>query len=97
MRTAPIEIEGRHRPSSNVVDSARTGDDRPQGDGGLAALSQSPHQRQEALQRFADAVRAQWRALFSPVLSADDVDGMVEDVAREARLPGEKLGTGFGG
>lgn len=45
------------------------------------ALAHTPHERQEAvLHSFANAVRAQWRALFSPVLSADDVDGMVEDV-----------------
>ena len=56
------------------------------------ALSHTPHERQEtALQSFADVVRAQWRALFSPVLSAEDVDGMVGDVLARVRAKRDDL------
>jgi hypothetical protein len=45
------------------------------------ALSHTPHDRQKAwLEGFADRTRKQWRSLFMPALSAQDVDGMVTDV-----------------
>ena len=49
-------------------------------------LSHTPRDRQEAfLEEFAANVKAQWRELFSPVLSAKDVDGMVADVVARVR------------
>ncbi len=51
------------------------------------------------MRSFIDAVRPQWVALFSPVLSAQDVDGMLEDVLAHfgaKRDDLEKLEVGSG-
>jgi hypothetical protein len=60
-------------------------------------LSHTPHDRQEDwLQSFADRIRAQWRELFTPALSAEDVDGMVADVVTRVRAKRDSLES-FGG
>jgi hypothetical protein len=44
-------------------------------------LSHTPHDRQEEwLEGFADRLRAHWCDAFHPMLSDDDVNGVVEDV-----------------
>jgi hypothetical protein len=61
-------------------------------------LAGTPHELQAAfLQRFARRILAQWSELFTPALSAEDVEGMVEDLlgrirARRDRL--ERFGAG---
>ncbi len=61
-------------------------------------LAHTPHDRQDAAMRsFIDSVRPQWIALFSAVLSPEDVDGMVADVLarfRAKRNDLEKLEVG---
>jgi hypothetical protein len=49
-------------------------------------LAHTPHDRQAAwLSGFARRMRRQWRLLFAPALSADDVDGMVADLLARVR------------
>jgi hypothetical protein len=61
-------------------------------------LSHTPHDRQEEwLRGFAERVSAQWREVFSPALSSEDVDGMVADLVarvRKRRDEIEAAGTG---
>jgi hypothetical protein len=47
-------------------------------------LSHTPGQ-EEWLQGFAERVGAQWRQVFEPFMSAEDVDGMVADVVQRVR------------
>ena len=55
-------------------------------------LAHTPRDRQEAfLEEFAANVKAQWRELFSPVLSAEDVDGMVADVIERVRAKRDQI------
>ena len=45
------------------------------------ALSHSPYDLQKkTIKGFADRLRPEWREAFAPALTADDVDGMVDDV-----------------
>jgi hypothetical protein len=61
------------------------------------AAAHMPLDRQEALlQGFAERVRLQWREVFAPYLSAEDVDGMVADVLARVRAKRNRL-EGFGG
>jgi hypothetical protein len=49
-------------------------------------LAGTPHELQAAfLQRLACRVSAQWRELFTPALSAEDIDGMVADLVQRVR------------
>jgi hypothetical protein len=60
-------------------------------------LAGSPEELQAALiNGFAQRVRTQWRSLFTPALSADDVDGMVADVLARVRAKRDRLES-FGG
>jgi hypothetical protein len=60
-------------------------------------LAGTPHELQAAfLQRLACRIRAQWRELFTPALSAEDVDGMVADVVARIRAKRDSLES-FGG
>jgi hypothetical protein len=44
-------------------------------------LAHTPRDRQEeCLKGFADRVRTQWVDLFAPVLSAEDVDRLMDDI-----------------
>jgi hypothetical protein len=55
-------------------------------------LSHSLHDQQEEwLRGFADSLRAQWRQVFAPVLSSEDVDGMVADVLSRVRAKRDRL------
>jgi hypothetical protein len=61
-------------------------------------LSHTPHGRQAAwLNAFARRMRRQWRPLFVPVLSSEDVDGMVADVLVRVKAKRdflERVGSG---
>jgi hypothetical protein len=60
-------------------------------------LSHTPHDGQEEwLQGFARRVHAQWCQVFSPALSANDVDGMVADLVARVRAKRDQLES-FGG
>jgi hypothetical protein len=55
-------------------------------------LSHTPHDRQAAwLRGFERRVRAQWRSVFMPALSAEDVDGMVADLMGRVRAKRNRL------
>jgi hypothetical protein len=55
-------------------------------------LSHTPHDRREEwLRGFARRVRWQWREVFSPVLSLEDVDGMVADVVARVRAKRDEI------
>jgi hypothetical protein len=57
-------------------------------------LSHTPQDRQEEwLRGFAERVRAQWGELFSPALSAEDVNGMVADMMARVRKRRDQLET----
>jgi hypothetical protein len=49
------------------------------------------HDQEEWLDGFADRVRAQWRDVFSPVMSTSDVDGMVSDLTARFRAKRDSL------
>ena len=50
------------------------------------SLAHTPHDRQEAfLKQFAANVKAQWREVFAPYMSGEDVDGMVADAVERVR------------
>jgi hypothetical protein len=60
-------------------------------------LSHTPRDRQEEwLQGFGDRTRAQWREVFAPFMSAEDVDGMVADLVARVRAKRDQLES-FGG
>jgi hypothetical protein len=49
-------------------------------------LSHTPQdQAEEWLRRFAERVRKQWREVFAPYMSGEDVAGMVADVVARVR------------
>jgi hypothetical protein len=60
-------------------------------------LSHTPRDAQEEwLQGFAHRVRTQWREVFSPALSSEDINGMVADVVARVRAKRDGL-EGLGG
>jgi hypothetical protein len=55
-------------------------------------LAHTQHDRQDAwLRGFARRIRAQWRELFTPALSSEDVDGMVADLVARVRAKRDRL------
>jgi hypothetical protein len=58
-------------------------------------LAATPHDRQAAwLREFARRLRTQWRQLFTPVLSSEDVDGMVADVLLRVKAKRDEIEAG---
>jgi hypothetical protein len=55
-------------------------------------LAGTPKERREEwLSGFARRVRKQWRSLFMPALSAEDVDSMVNDVVERVRAKRDEI------